>query len=865
VTASRPDVFLSYSREDQATARRFAEALQREGFNVWWDQALSTGEAYDAVTEAALDAARAVVVLWSGHSVKSRWVRAEATTADRNGVLMPVMIEPCRRPVMFELMQTAELGHWRGETNDPAWRAFVADLKRLVLRGQSPEAAVLLERAGQGQVESGVSVTAASAPSAPPSVPLKGRGKPLIAAAGVAIVALVAFATWPRFQGEKGSPATIAEVAALTEAGEMQAAFDLARRLRARDRPALQTLAPLFAKRYSITSEPEGAEVSYRPYDKPEAPWQRLGLTPLAEVELPRQAARWRLTKPGYETVELATAADNTVSPMGVPAPGWNEIRQVQAVLAKPAELPAGMLAIPAGRSGLLPRVGSAQVPAYFIDRHEVTNAQYKDFVDAGGYERRAFWEGMEFRKDGKLLSFEQAMQLFRDTTGRAGPATWELGSYPQGRAAYPVTGVSWYEAAAYARFRGASLPTVFHWARAAIPDTEQLNSLAVSITPLSNFGSDGPVPVGSRQGVGPFGTYDMLGNAREWVLNAGAGQGLLIGGSWADAMYNYNSPTPAALIDRSEVNGLRLMRDGATAYAAGLAAPRDASLWTARSDAKPVSEEAFATLRQQLEYRAGPLNASAPETLATTEEWIKQRVTIDVGYSGQRMDVIVFVPRHAPGPFQPVIFFSGAGQFMFPSTLETVNPGFEGMPLEFIVRSGRMLVYPVYEGSVTRFREPISAVDAMGLNRLVTAWRTDLGRTIDYLQTRPDVDSQRLGYLAVSLGASTALPAMAMEPRFKAAVLISGGVLAAPNTSPLTDPVNFAPRIRIPVLMFNGRYDPYFTVQDNQLPLFRLLGAPPADKRFVQAAFAHVSPPRAELLRETLAWYDKYLGPVTR
>jgi dienelactone hydrolase len=199
----------------------------------------------------------------------------------------------------------------------------------------------------------------------------------------------------------------------------------------------------------------------------------------------------------------------------------------------------------------------------------------------------------------------------------------------------------------------------------------------------------------------------------------------------------------------------------------------------------------------------------------------------------------------------------------MFPATLESVTPGFAGMPIEFIVRSGRMLVYPVYEGSVNRFGRSISGADTMGMNRLVTAWRTDLGRTLDYLQTRPDVDIERVGYLGVSLGASTALPAMTVEPRFKAAVLISGGVIASANTSPLTDPVNFAPRIRIPVLMFNGRYDPYFTVEENQLPLYRLLGSPSADKRYVQAAFAHASPPRPELLRETLAWYDKYLGPV--
>jgi len=131
-----PDVFLSYSREDQSIARRFADALEREGFSVWWDQALRSGDAYDKVTEQALREAKAVVVLWSRHSVESRWVRAEATTADRNGTLVPVMVEDCTRPVMFELTHTADLSGWKGDTSVPAWRAYVEDIRRFV-RGES--------------------------------------------------------------------------------------------------------------------------------------------------------------------------------------------------------------------------------------------------------------------------------------------------------------------------------------------------------------------------------------------------------------------------------------------------------------------------------------------------------------------------------------------------------------------------------------------------------------------------------------------------------------------------------------------------------------------------------------------------------
>ena len=126
------DIFLSYNREDQAAARRFAEAFEGQGFKVWWDATLRSGEAYDEVTEAALREAKAVVVLWSKKSVVSRWVRAEATLADRNRTLVPAMIEPCERPIMFELTQTADLSRWAGDATDRTWQGFLADVRRFI-------------------------------------------------------------------------------------------------------------------------------------------------------------------------------------------------------------------------------------------------------------------------------------------------------------------------------------------------------------------------------------------------------------------------------------------------------------------------------------------------------------------------------------------------------------------------------------------------------------------------------------------------------------------------------------------------------------------------------------------------------------
>lgn len=126
------DIFLSYARRDRATARVIAESLKAEGFSVWWDASLHSGETFDEVIERNLKEATAVVVLWSPASVASRWVRAEATLADRRNKLVPAIIEACDRPIIFELTHTAELTGWTGDVSEPRWRLFVEDLDRLI-------------------------------------------------------------------------------------------------------------------------------------------------------------------------------------------------------------------------------------------------------------------------------------------------------------------------------------------------------------------------------------------------------------------------------------------------------------------------------------------------------------------------------------------------------------------------------------------------------------------------------------------------------------------------------------------------------------------------------------------------------------
>lgn len=685
------------------------------------------------------------------------------------------------------------------------------------------------------------------------------RPSPSGIALGILIAGSVAIGwAWQRTgAASRARTETIPAIAALVEAGDYTAAFARAQEVpdRFHADPLLASLTPQFTATYTVSTSPPDAMIYVRGYGAAGETWQALGPTPLTNVRLPRRALRWRIEKPGFLTAEYATTAQDDTFGQG----------HIELTLGAAGEQPPDMVSVSAGASGTAPNglpLPQVTLVAFLIDRTEVTNRAFEEFVAADGYERRSYWEGLDFvTENGEALSWEEAMARFVDSTGRPGPATWELGDFPPGQGEYPVAGISWYEAMAYARYRERSLPTVFHWTHAALPVVDVGSSLAASITPLSNFGSSGPAPVASYQGMGPRGTYDMFGNVREWVLNQGERGGWLLGSSWEDPAYSYFGAVAAPLIERSPLNGFRLMRETAPS-ATALREPIDLQARPRDPDATPVPDEVFAVLMSEFAYRSGELDATEPVAMETTEDWVKQRVTIDAGYSGERLDVVLFIPARSRPPYQPVVFLGGLDVVLEPKSLDAIQLGFGAMPLDFIVRSGRAFVVPAYQGTFNRFKAPMNPIDRLRTTREWIDRRWDLGRTIDYLETRSDMDTSKVGYVGVSFGASYGLPLVATEPRLSVAVLLSGGMppQGLGSEISLIDPLNHAPRIKIPVLMINGRYDYVFPLESQQR-LFDLLGTPAGEKRYVVLPSGHGSPPRADLLRETLGWLDRYLG----
>ena len=178
---------------------------------------------------------------------------------------------------------------------------------------------------------------------------------------------------------------------------------------------------------------------------------------------------------------------------------------------------------------------------------------------------------------------------------------------------------------------------------------------------------------------------------------------------------------------------------------------------------------------------------------------------------------------------------------------------------IEFIIRSGRAVLCPVFKGFLNSAEPGMTSA----YRDFVINLSKELSRGIDYLETRPDIDHAKIGYYGFSWGAAVGAILPALEPRLKVSVLHGGGFYQQ-KTRPEVDQINFAPRVTIPVLMLNGRYEFIFPKETSQDPMFRLLGTPSEHKRHAVFECGHVIP-RNEVIKQTLDWLDHYLGPVKR
>ena len=619
--------------------------------------------------------------------------------------------------------------------------------------------------------------------------------------------------------------------------------------------PGDTRLAEAFEKisvRIDIRSEPPGADVFIRDYRKTEGEWENLGITPIKGIRLPMGFFKVKMTKKGYETIMACSSTfeyDLKGSRVYTPT-------HIINILDKTGEIPSHMVRVK----------GNGELGDFFFDQHEVTNKEFKAFVKNGGYQKEEFWKE-EFMRDGKKLPWQQAVGEFVDQTGIPGPASWQAGTYQEGQDDFPVSGVSWYEAAAYADYAGKLLPTLVHWESAAggFPTLANMGFFSLMAS-QSNFNGQGPAPVGSYPGVTTCGSYDMAGNVREWCWNESPQGRIIRGGAWNDATYLFKDLSQASPFDRSPRNGFRCAlyphpdKIPASAFAPVLLAqPPDLE------NIKPVADSVFQAYLTQFSYDKSDLDARVEWRHEGAADWLLEKITFNAAYEAERIIAYLFLPTNSQPPFQTVIYFPGDGT-QEQSSSANIEEYWEFRDrLSFLPASGRAILFPVYKGTFER-RDP-SLISATTDSHRYVEWIIklvkDFRRCIDYLESRPDIDHESTAYFGFSWGGVMGAIIPAVEDRLRASILAVGG-LGHFSALPEANMINYIGRVKLPTLMLNGKYDLILPFEYSVRPMFERMGTP-REKKFIRLFNTDHFIPKNEYVKEILTWLDKYLGPVKR
>lgn len=610
----------------------------------------------------------------------------------------------------------------------------------------------------------------------------------------------------------------------------------------------LERFRQRFTARLTVRTDPPGADFFVRDYlDVSEhAEWMHMGRTPLESVAVPASLVPHRITKTGFETLEGTIGMREGLR--------GAEVREF--TLALEGTSPPGMIRLPAQAPNMVTLVLAhptriLKLDAFWLDKYEVTNRQFMKFVDQGGYEKREYWKH-PFIKDGRVVTWDEAMAGFVDATGRPGPATWTSGTYPKDRGDFPVGGVSWHEAAAYAEFEGKSLPTVHHWRSAAGLGTH------AGILQVSNYVGNGPARVGSHRGLSPHGNYDMAGNVREWCWNRAGEERYALGGAWSDPSYTFYCPETRPPMDRSPGNGFRCARYDSPP-SGQLTGPVPLLIRDRRGD-KPAINSVFEVYRAIHQYDRGDLKPAIEMRDDSHPDWRLEKVSFQAAYADERVNALLYLPKHASPPYQIVVYFPGA----YCLDVRTRPPA-ELPRIEHIPRYGRALMYPTYKGTCDRsFGGTFEALRRQPnvWREMALQWASDLGRSLDYLETRADIDAGGMAYLGNSMGAVEGPRFMALNPRLRVGILLYAGCWERGWPPSAVDPFHFAPRVKAPILMVNGKDDFIFPLATSQRPLFQLLGTPENNKRHLVVDGGH-APLDEEIILEMLGWLDRHLGPV--
>ena len=369
---------------------------------------------------------------------------------------------------------------------------------------------------------------------------------------------------------------------------------------------------------------------------------------------------------------------------------------------------------------------------------------------------------------------------------------------------------------------------------------------------------AQGTVPVGTNRRIGLYDVYDLAGNVREWCSHAtAADRQSARGGAWDDPRYSFDIIRSMNPMDRSPGNGFRCVR-----Y---LDPPAEELLKSLPPSNRDFSLETPATLaeidayrRQYVYDQRAPLNAQAVSAVDESPALRHEVIRINAAYGGERFDVHILLPRKSPPPHPTLVYFAGVGVLQY-NSFDGIRSESDWAYAARLVESGWAICWPTIRGSFDRNLGPWPPPTSIEFRDRTVLIVKDLSRAVDYLEMRSDIDRNRLGYLGFSWGGVNAPVAIAVEPRYRAGVLLSCGYRQT-TVAPEIEPFKFAPFVKIPILLVTGRNDELLNHFLLPEPFLEHLGA--TDKKWIQMDGDHLVPAEATV-QAVIEWLDSRLAPA--
>jgi len=647
------------------------------------------------------------------------------------------------------------------------------------------------------------------------------------------------------------------------------AAYDLAKEYQneLKANPLFKELSLFIYDTLSIATEPEGAKVFLKRFDpsgqNPDNKGEYAGVTPINNFLVARGDYLVTLEKEGYSTIQRIASSYPIIKEYPVPRRGVN----LSAVMVKANQIDSNMVFVPGGEytivSWSLYDLPSVRLNDFHIDKYEVSNSEYKEFIIAGGYLKKEFWKH-PFIKDGKEIPWEDAIKFFVDRSQLPGPRNWINQDYPESKGNNPVTDITWYEASAYAEFRSKSLPTVYQWEKAARNGVVNYQAMSLpwgmvysmdNVNERANFNRKGTEPVDKYEfGISAFGCYNMAGNVKEWCLNNSSNGFSITGGSWEDIYYVYGDFGSFPGFYSSGSIGFRCVKNvipvendpGAAFINNNFEVPTYNS----------VSEAEYKRLTTYYKYDKKPLN----EKVVSREEkqfWIEEKIEFDCPL-GDRISGFLFLPKNFQEPFQCIVWDSHSAVYDLGAPANwTAEILFSG-----IVKAGRALFVLVPKGSPSRhwdYGEQYPPLSTVLYRDRVIHWVTESSIGLDYLSTRKEIDMNRLAWLPTS-HTTNGLIVPAVDKRFNSIILIACGIYPESKTSlPEVNPINFVSHYNEPTYFMYGKYDEAMPYNLLVLPFYKLL----KDVKALELVNSGHIPPIEIGVPLINKWLDESLGAV--